>query len=84
MVGFTAGPRAARAGHRVHDHDRLDSTSSEALRLARDGDEILRPLPVQAERAVRQDIGLGSGRRIEPVLIQAAQPAFHDHGGALS
>lgn len=38
MAGFTAGPRAMGAAHRVHDHDRLDSTNSEALRLARDGE----------------------------------------------
>lgn len=38
MGGFAVGPRAAGVGHRVHDHDQLDSTNSEALRLARDGD----------------------------------------------
>src|SRR5262245_2998249 len=35
---FAVGPRAAKAGHRVVEHDRLDSTNSEALRLARAGE----------------------------------------------
>jgi BirA family biotin operon repressor/biotin-[acetyl-CoA-carboxylase] ligase len=35
---FTLGPRAVEAGHRLIVHDRLDSTNSEALRLARSGE----------------------------------------------
>lgn len=35
---FALGPRAAKAGHRLIVHDRLDSTNSEALRLARAGE----------------------------------------------
>jgi BirA family biotin operon repressor/biotin-[acetyl-CoA-carboxylase] ligase len=36
---FALGPRAAEAGHRLIVHDRLDSTNSEALRLARSGEQ---------------------------------------------
>ena len=35
---FALGPRAAEAGHRLIVHDTLDSTNSEALRLARAGE----------------------------------------------
>ena len=35
---FALGARAARAGHRLIVHDTLDSTNSEALRLARSGE----------------------------------------------
>ena len=35
---FALGPRAAKAGHRIVVHDTLDSTNSEALRLARAGE----------------------------------------------
>lgn len=35
---FAVGPRAAEAGHCVIEHDRLDSTNSEALRLVRAGE----------------------------------------------
>jgi BirA family biotin operon repressor/biotin-[acetyl-CoA-carboxylase] ligase len=35
---FALGPRAAKAGHRLIVHDTLDSTNSEALRLARAGE----------------------------------------------
>lgn len=35
---FTLGPRAAKAGYRIREYDRLDSTNSEALRLARAGE----------------------------------------------
>lgn len=35
---FALGPRAAKAGHRLIVYDRLDSTNSEALRLARAGE----------------------------------------------
>ena len=35
---FTLGPRATEAGYRLIVHDRLDSTNSEALRLARSGE----------------------------------------------
>jgi BirA family biotin operon repressor/biotin-[acetyl-CoA-carboxylase] ligase len=38
MMTFALGPRAAEAGHRLIVHDRLDSTNSEALRLARAGE----------------------------------------------
>jgi BirA family biotin operon repressor/biotin-[acetyl-CoA-carboxylase] ligase len=37
-MGFAVGPRAAKAGHRIREYDRLDSTNSEALRLARAGE----------------------------------------------
>lgn len=56
MAEFTVGPRAVTAGHRVHDHDRLDSTNSEALRLARDGER--GPLWIVAREQVA-----GRGRR---------------------
>lgn len=36
---FALGPRATEAGHRLVVHDRLDSTNSEALRLARAGEQ---------------------------------------------
>lgn len=36
---FALGPRAAEAGHRLIVHDTLDSTNSEALRLARAGEQ---------------------------------------------
>jgi BirA family biotin operon repressor/biotin-[acetyl-CoA-carboxylase] ligase len=35
---FALGPRAAKAGHRVLEYDRLDSTNSEALRHSRAGE----------------------------------------------
>jgi BirA family transcriptional regulator, biotin operon repressor / biotin---[acetyl-CoA-carboxylase] ligase len=35
---FAVGPRAAKAGHRVIEYDRLDSTNSEALRISREGE----------------------------------------------
>ena len=35
---FTLGPRAAQAGYRILQHDSLDSTNSEAMRLARAGE----------------------------------------------
>ncbi|MGE3993237.1 biotin--[acetyl-CoA-carboxylase] ligase [Pseudorhodoplanes sp.] len=35
---FALGPRAAQAGHRVRIYDRLDSTNSEAMRLASGGE----------------------------------------------
>jgi BirA family transcriptional regulator, biotin operon repressor / biotin---[acetyl-CoA-carboxylase] ligase len=35
---FALGPRAAKAGHRLIVYDTLDSTNSEALRLARTGE----------------------------------------------
>src|SRR5215204_3865604 len=38
QMTFAVGPRAATAGHRVIEHDRLDSTNSEALRLLRAGE----------------------------------------------
>jgi BirA family biotin operon repressor/biotin-[acetyl-CoA-carboxylase] ligase len=38
-MSFALGPRAAEAGHRLIVHDRLDSTNSEALRLARAGEQ---------------------------------------------
>jgi BirA family biotin operon repressor/biotin-[acetyl-CoA-carboxylase] ligase len=38
-MGFVVGPRAAQAGHRAIVHERLDSTNSEALRLARGGED---------------------------------------------
>jgi BirA family biotin operon repressor/biotin-[acetyl-CoA-carboxylase] ligase len=38
QMTFAVGPRAAQAGHRVIVHERLDSTNSEALRLARSGE----------------------------------------------
>lgn len=38
-MGFALGPRAAAAAHRLIIHDRLDSTNSEALRLARSGEQ---------------------------------------------
>lgn len=37
-MGFAVGPRAAKAGHRVLEYDRLDSTNSEALRHSRAGE----------------------------------------------
>ncbi|HWV54897.1 biotin--[acetyl-CoA-carboxylase] ligase [Pseudorhodoplanes sp.] len=37
-MGFELGPRAAEAGHRLVVHESLDSTNSEALRLARSGE----------------------------------------------
>lgn len=37
-MGFALGPLAAEAGHHLIVHDRLDSTNSEALRLARSGE----------------------------------------------
>jgi BirA family biotin operon repressor/biotin-[acetyl-CoA-carboxylase] ligase len=39
LITFALGPRAARAGHRLVVHDTLDSTNSEALRLARAGEQ---------------------------------------------
>jgi BirA family biotin operon repressor/biotin-[acetyl-CoA-carboxylase] ligase len=36
---FALGPRAVEAGHRLIVHDRLDSSNSEALRLARSGEQ---------------------------------------------
>lgn len=53
---FTVGPRAAKAGHRVVAHARLDSTNSEALRLARTGER--GPLWV-----VAREQSAGRGRR---------------------
>jgi BirA family biotin operon repressor/biotin-[acetyl-CoA-carboxylase] ligase len=35
---FTLGPRAAQAGYRILQYDSLDSTNSEAMRLARAGE----------------------------------------------
>lgn len=35
---FAVGPHAAEAGHRVVEYDRLDSTNTEAMRLARGGE----------------------------------------------
>ena len=37
-MAFAVGPRATQAGYRVRSYDRLDSTNSEAMRLARDGE----------------------------------------------
>jgi len=37
-MAFAVGPVAAEAGYRLAVYDRVDSTNSEALRLARDGD----------------------------------------------
>jgi BirA family biotin operon repressor/biotin-[acetyl-CoA-carboxylase] ligase len=53
---FVVGPRAAQAGHRVIVHERLDSTNSEALRLARAGER--GPLWI-----VARDQTAGRGRR---------------------
>lgn len=53
---FVVGPRAAQAGHRVIVHERLDSTNSEALRLARTGER--GPLWI-----VTRDQTAGRGRR---------------------
>jgi BirA family biotin operon repressor/biotin-[acetyl-CoA-carboxylase] ligase len=53
---FVVGPRAAQAGHRVIVHERLDSTNSEALRLARAGER--GPLWI-----VASDQTAGRGRR---------------------
>lgn len=35
---FTLGPRAAKAGYRIREYECVDSTNSEALRLARSGE----------------------------------------------
>jgi BirA family transcriptional regulator, biotin operon repressor / biotin---[acetyl-CoA-carboxylase] ligase len=53
---FALGPRAAEAGHRLIVHDTLDSTNSEALRLARSGEQ--GPLWI-----VARDQTAGRGRR---------------------
>ena len=37
-MAFAVGPRATQAGYRVRSYDRLDSTNSEAMRLAQDGE----------------------------------------------
>ncbi len=37
-MAFAVGPNAAKAGQRVLEYDNLDSTSSEALRRAREGE----------------------------------------------
>lgn len=55
-MGFALGLRAAEAGHRLIVHDRLDSTNSEALRLARSGEH--GPLWI-----VARDQTAGRGRR---------------------
>ncbi len=36
-MSFWLSPAARADGHRLHSHDRLDSTNTEAMRLARDG-----------------------------------------------
>lgn len=46
-MAFAVGPRATQAGYRVRSYDRLDSTNSEAMRLARDGER--GPLWIVAE-----------------------------------
>ncbi len=43
-----------------------------------DGDQILRLLAVFPKSRFRNDIGFTTLRRIEPVMLQAAQPRFHD------
>lgn len=53
---FAVGPIAAEAGQGVLDYDTLDSTNSEALRLARDGER--GPLWI-----VTRDQNAGRGRR---------------------
>jgi BirA family biotin operon repressor/biotin-[acetyl-CoA-carboxylase] ligase len=55
-MAFTVGPRAAKAGHRVLVHAQLDSTNSEALRLARAGER--GPLWI-----VAREQSAGRGRR---------------------
>ena len=35
---FAVGPRATQAGYRVRRYDRVDSTNSEAVRLAKNGE----------------------------------------------
>ena len=37
-MAFAVGPQAAQAGYRVRSYDQLDSTNSEAMSLARDGE----------------------------------------------
>lgn len=37
-MAFEVGPRAAKAGHRIREYDNLDSTNSEAQRLALTGE----------------------------------------------
>ena len=37
-MAFAVGPRAAQAGYRLRSYDWLDSTNSEAMRLAKDGE----------------------------------------------
>jgi BirA family biotin operon repressor/biotin-[acetyl-CoA-carboxylase] ligase len=53
---FTLGPRAAQAGHRVREYASLDSTNSEALRLARGGERGLLWIVTREQTA-------GRGRR---------------------
>ncbi len=53
---FTLGPRAAKAGHRVREYASLDSTNSEALRLARGGERGLLWIVTREQTA-------GRGRR---------------------
>jgi BirA family biotin operon repressor/biotin-[acetyl-CoA-carboxylase] ligase len=55
-MAFALGPRAEEAGQRLIVHDRLDSTNSEALRLARSGEA--GPLWI-----VARDQTAGRGRR---------------------
>ena len=42
-----------------------------------DGDQVLGLLAVAAQIALGQDIGLAGAGRVQPVLVQAAQPGFH-------
>ncbi len=37
-MAFAVGPQATQAGHRIRSYDRLDSTNSEAMRLAIEGE----------------------------------------------
>src|SRR5262245_43905768 len=55
-MNFAVGPRAAQAGHRVREYASLDSTNSEALRLARGGERGLLWI-------VARDQTAGRGRR---------------------
>lgn len=53
---FTLGPRAAQAGYRIRSYDNLDSTNSEAMRLARSGERGALWIVTRAQTA-------GRGRR---------------------
>ncbi len=45
---------------------------------ASDADQVLRLLPVFLEPGFRHDIGFATLGRVEPVMLEAAHPGFHD------